>query len=413
MVSLAKSSALVVSFCYTSRALLTASFRASTLSQRRGFLATTLVTAATFSTPSTGTVFAQGTGDISTKRTMSTLSTGYLNAADAAALDAELMSTPGFSLEQLMELAGLSVAEAVYQVLTPSTSGTTKPKILLVCGPGNNGGDGLVAARHLMFFGYQCDVFYPKPTNKEHFVNLVHQCKDVDVSFLEELPSDLTEYNGIVDAIFGFSFKGEPREPFATALQQIIHAQQQGGVPVISVDVPSGWNVDEGDVNGSGFIPDVLVSLTTPKQSARTFPGRHFVGGRFLPPKLATKYNVQMPPYPGVSQVMEVTNLQGELSVSVSVSSSIQQQDYVQQTHDDRKAMTSWEAEYAAYLQEKEVKQHQDPTDTLAPPTSSSSQSNSEGDSWERQYAEYCAEKEARLALEDAKQIEEMKRQLS
>eukprot|EP01083_Nonionella_stella_P127436 386012_1 len=44
--------------------------------------------------------------------------TGYLNAQDAAALDAELMSTPGFSLEQLMELAGLAVAEAVYDVVT-------------------------------------------------------------------------------------------------------------------------------------------------------------------------------------------------------------------------------------------------------------------------------------------------------
>ena len=42
--------------------------------------------------------------------------TGYLNAQDAADLDVELMSTPGFSLEQLMELAGLSVAEAVYEV---------------------------------------------------------------------------------------------------------------------------------------------------------------------------------------------------------------------------------------------------------------------------------------------------------
>ena len=69
--------------------------------------------------------------------------TGYLNAADAAALDAELMSTPGYSLEQLMELAGLAVAEAVYQAIPPSVE--KKRKILLVCGPGNNGGDGLVA----------------------------------------------------------------------------------------------------------------------------------------------------------------------------------------------------------------------------------------------------------------------------
>ena len=62
--------------------------------------------------------------------TSSTLfETGYLNAKDAFDLDVELMSTPGFSLEQLMELAGLSVAEAVYEV------GLEKGKrVLLVCG---------------------------------------------------------------------------------------------------------------------------------------------------------------------------------------------------------------------------------------------------------------------------------------
>lgn len=66
--------------------------------------------------------------------------TGFLSAQDAAALDTELMSTPGFSLEQLMELAGLAVAEAVYDVVVVGredyTAGTKKVKkhVLLVCG---------------------------------------------------------------------------------------------------------------------------------------------------------------------------------------------------------------------------------------------------------------------------------------
>jgi NAD(P)H-hydrate epimerase len=67
------------------------------------------------------------------------LNTGYLSAADAAALDAELMSTPGFCLEQLMELAGLAVAEAVYDVVVGDAGTTTtgeekKKHVLLVCG---------------------------------------------------------------------------------------------------------------------------------------------------------------------------------------------------------------------------------------------------------------------------------------
>ncbi len=74
---------------------------------------------------------------------MTDLDTGYLNAQDAAALDAELMATPGFSLEQLMELAGLAVAEAVYDVVVGDErdakvggKGDEKNKkhVLLVCG---------------------------------------------------------------------------------------------------------------------------------------------------------------------------------------------------------------------------------------------------------------------------------------
>lgn len=64
---------------------------------------------------------------------LQSIDTGYLNAQDAADLDVELMSTPGFSLEQLMELAGLSVAEAVYMVGSEHAN-IKKKRVLLVCG---------------------------------------------------------------------------------------------------------------------------------------------------------------------------------------------------------------------------------------------------------------------------------------
>ena len=241
--------------------------------------------------------------------------TGYLNAEDSAALDAELMAVPGFSLEQLMELAGLAVAEAVYAVVPPLDTpidGRARKKILLVCGPGNNGGDGLVAARHLVLFGYACTVVYPKQSKKQHFVNLVKQMEDVGVEILEEMPSDAKEgtYGAIVDAIFGFSFKGEGgiREPFGSIIKTMVESQGKGdgdGTAIISVDVPSGWDVNGGDLTGTCFMPDVLISLTSPKMSAKKFTGRHFVGGRFLPPGIAKKYGVKMPPYKNVQQVWE------------------------------------------------------------------------------------------------------------
>lgn len=275
----------------------------SFLVTRRPFLVSSGLVASSFASATSNTIC-----NMAEAPSQQAISTGYLNAKDAAALDVELMSSPGFCLEQLMELAGLSVAEAVFQVIPPSSS---KGKILIVCGPGNNGGDGLVAARHLVMFGYESVVVYPKQSSKEHFVNLVQQCKDVGIPVLDSMPQDLLtkgKYSALVDSIFGFSFHGTLREPFGTIMTQLKEAQETLKIPAISVDIPSGWNVDGGDEANTGFVPDVLISLTAPKLAAKTFKGRHFIGGRFVPPKLSEKYNIQMPPYPGVSQIYEVTS---------------------------------------------------------------------------------------------------------
>jgi NAD(P)H-hydrate epimerase len=302
-----------------------------------------------------------------------------MNANLAIALDQELMTEPGFSLEQLMELAGLSVAEAVYQVLTTAVASAAKEdggttatsknqkqtgspsnrlRVLVVCGPGNNGGDGLVAARHLVMFGMECTVVYPKQNSARHFVNLIRQCEDVGIPVLTDMPDKLNKYTAVVDAIFGFSFHGEPREPFATILQQMLAAQKEHGIVTFAVDVPSGWNVDEGDVAGTGFVPDVLISLTAPKYCAKEFPGRHFVGGRFLPPVLGAKYGIRMPQYPGVSQVVEVSS--------------------------PARPAIGWEASYAEHLAEKEAEEFASYAKQEPIP---------EDDSWEAGYAVYLQEK--------------------
>lgn len=62
---------------------------------------------------------------------------------------------------------------------------------------------------------------------------------------------------------------------------------------IASVDCPSGWHVDNGDESGDGLRPDMLISLTAPKNGARHFDGKfHYVGGRFVPPSI----QVQAPP---------------------------------------------------------------------------------------------------------------------
>ena len=82
----------------------------------------------------------------------------------------------------------------------------------------------------------------------------------------------------VLDAIFGFSFKPPVRAPFDSALPLITESK----LPVVSVDIPSGWDVEKGNEAGVGLEPDVLISLTAPKEGARSFRGRHFLGGRFV-----------------------------------------------------------------------------------------------------------------------------------
>lgn len=71
----------------------------------------------------------------------------------------------GYQLEQLMELAGLACAQTLFNVYPRNTF----KNVLVACGPGNQGGDGLVAARHLRLWGYQVAVWYPKPGKKDFF----------------------------------------------------------------------------------------------------------------------------------------------------------------------------------------------------------------------------------------------------
>lgn len=221
-----------------------------------------------------------------------------LSSKMATQLDQELMSTGAFSIDQLMELAGLSVAQAIYRQYPPSS---TSNKVLMLIGPGNNGGDGLVASRHLKIWGYDPVLFYPKKSTKnELYKNLLQQLQDLEVPEITQLDEvkTLLEKRGsvkiIVDSLFGFSFKPPIRAPFDDLITFL--SVNHSKIPdIVSVDIPSGWDVDNGptdiDINAK-----MLISLTAPKPCSEHFLKEdrvHYLGGRFINPKIAKKYDIE------------------------------------------------------------------------------------------------------------------------
>jgi NAD(P)H-hydrate epimerase len=167
---------------------------------------------------------------------------------------------------------------------------------------GNNGGDGLVCARHLTIIDpcYQPVILYPKQGQSNLFTNLVKQCATMGIEFINEMPliEELNkDYQLIIDALFGFSFKPPVRPSFADILGRLSETQ----TPVACIDIPSGWHVEEGDVNGIGLKPELLISLTAPKLCSVHFNGKyHYLGGRFVPKPMQDKYALNLPKYPGL-----------------------------------------------------------------------------------------------------------------
>lgn len=179
----------------------------------------------------------------------------------------------------LMENAGLRVAEAVERHVPQKGA-----SVAVVCGKGNNGGDGLVAARHLANHGYKVKVFLlaPKEIIKgDPLVNLtiweamggsiveVSEEKDVQV-----FKSNLGGSPVIVDAIFGTGLEKEVTGLF----RRIIDAINEAGKIIVAIDIPSGLCADTGKVMGSAVRAAITVTLGLPKRGFRMGEGLDYCG---------------------------------------------------------------------------------------------------------------------------------------
>lgn len=154
----------------------------------------------------------------------------------------------------------------------------TSGRWLILVGKGNNGGDGLAAARHLADAGCEPTIVYAVPSNAlagdAAFQRDVAARLGLNTIVYGDKAIDWQAYDGIVDALLGTGTAGPPREPYAS----LIREANASGLPIVAADIPSGLDADTGAVFDPCIRASRTVALAFLKRGLVQFPGAQFAG---------------------------------------------------------------------------------------------------------------------------------------
>jgi NAD(P)H-hydrate epimerase len=205
----------------------------------------------------------------------------------------------GHSYDDMMELAGKAAADVTHDLLEENSV----DRVLVLVGPGNNGGDGLVAARHLCDQGHDVTLYIWKRnvTDDQNFA--ATQSRDIPVLWAEEdeglgrLREQLAATDVVLDALLGTGVSrpitgvlkeileavADRREHAAASRQTITYPAGPGKPPerrpfVVAVDMPTGLHTDDGFADPATLAADVTVTFAFPKRGMFLPPGLEFVG---------------------------------------------------------------------------------------------------------------------------------------
>jgi hydroxyethylthiazole kinase-like uncharacterized protein yjeF len=192
------------------------------------------------------------------------------DAGEQRALDRWAIEQRGVPSLQLMERAGSGLAAAVHERVP-------RGAIAVVCGKGNNGGDGYVAARWLRERGREVRVLALAPVQElggDARANAERLPGEAPEPFAAER---LVGADGIVDALLGTGFSGEPRGPAAEAIAAINPARARGTL-LVACDVPSGVDASSGEIAGEAVQAHVTVTFHAAKPGLWISPGKAHAG---------------------------------------------------------------------------------------------------------------------------------------
>ena len=238
--------------------------------------------------------------------------TKTVSAKEMQKVDQHTIEKIGIPVEVLMERAALAVSQTAFLILTKGLKEVIKvkkkklftfptnpegklknKKILIVCGKGNNGADGLATARQLHLLGAMVTVYLIKKEAEYTGIpklqlSVVKKLK-IKVKHIENLKSfekDLKTTNLVIDAVFGTGFSGQVKEPLGSIFNNI----NQSKKTILSIDIPSGLNGTTGEASKNTIKSDVTVTFQYLKTGLVKKDGKKFSG-------IVLVWNIGLVPY--------------------------------------------------------------------------------------------------------------------
>jgi NAD(P)H-hydrate epimerase len=209
-------------------------------------------------------------------------------------VDRLMIEEYGIMLIQMMENAGRNLAEMSWRKLNRKLSGRT---IAVLCGAGNNGGGGMVAARHLHNRGAEVQVKFVGELARLGNTP-AHQWRVIQaIGLAANADPDLAQADLIVDALIGYGLTGDPRGLAAEWIERANTANR----PILSLDTPSGLDTTTGLPGHPCIRASATLTLALPKigllaPSARPLVGDLYLADIGVPPELYRRIGVEVGP---------------------------------------------------------------------------------------------------------------------
>ena len=213
-----------------------------------------------------------------------------LTTEDARYIDQEVPKQLGVSLEILMENAGRGIVDALwgqYDLFSLDNARSINSFVLFICGTGNNGADGLVAARHLLEQGVPVQIALVGDTSKcsDLFAMQLERCEAMGC--IIDMYDEFNDWSNVaiaVEGIMGTGLTGRLRDLTIDVLHDIDTMRSQYNFDLWAIDVPAGLDASSGQISEGTLSYDYTVTFGAIKQGLLLYPGKAIGGTAIVAP---------------------------------------------------------------------------------------------------------------------------------